>query len=561
MNKRIVVLGAAGIIGQTMRLHQPEGLQVDYCRTKRDLLHRGVNITNQGELLEFLDHSGEPIPDVIINLAGESRPDVVERDPARHHAVNVQAPAFLSRWCDQNDSHLIQVSTQAVYGGFPRNVPADMAHKLGPPYEANSPRIPVNQYGAQKLAAEQEVAAAGKRWTILRPTFVMGVRPMPAVGRENPLEQMLGPAQVIAEAEAAAVMRQVNDRWFSVAFAHQIAKAIWKHAQGEPSCLSFNIGIPYRTNRHILASYLRPDLIVEPVSHDSFEGLAQRPIDTTYGPLHSEGWRTISDCLEQCREEYQQRMDDTIEQRAREISIFLGKDYGSCLDRLKRGFVWNHHQVTADWQKANPQTDEEILEWYRRTEAYIWELTTYHLDPGYNYSGMIRGISAALQARGGVKSVLCLGDGIGDLTMQLRRDGIPATYHDLNESRTAAFAEARYAMRGMPWNADLTCGWHPVTGTVESITGKVIADLRYDAIVSLDFLEHVTDVEAWVRGIHAALKPGGWFVAQNAFGIGSGEDGSMPMHLGRNDRFEKDWDPLLLEVGFRQECSNWYQKL
>jgi len=40
--------------------------------------------------------------------------------------------------------------------------------------------------------------------------------------------------------------------------------------------------------------------------------------------------------------------------------------------------------------------------------------------------------------------------------------------------------------------------------------------------------------------------------------MGSGPDGSMPMHLERNDRFETDWDPLLFGMGFSQECSNWY---
>jgi hypothetical protein len=63
-----------------------------------------------------------------------------------------------------------------------------------------------------------------------------------------------------------------------------------------------------------------------------------------------------------------------------------------------------------------------------------------------------------------------------------------------------------------------------------------------------------------VRGIYAALRPGGWLMCQNAFACGSGPDGSIPMHLARNDRFEKDWDPLLLSIGFVQESSNWYRK-
>jgi hypothetical protein len=47
---------------------------------------------------------------------------------------------------------------------------------------------------------------------------------------------------------------------------------------------------------------------------------------------------------------------------------------------------------------------------------------------------------------------------------------------------------------------------------------------------------------------------------QNAFACGSGPEGSIPMHLARNDRFEKDWTPLMIEQGFEQEgTSNWYR--
>ena len=83
---------------------------------------------------------------------------------------------------------------------------------------------------------------------------------------------------------------------------------------------------------------------------------------------------------------------------------------------------------------------------------------------------------------------------------------------------------------------------------------------EYDAICSLDFLEHVPNVEDWVLAIFVALKPGGLFCAQNAFACGSGSDGSIPMHLAVNDRFEKDWDPLLTAIGFEQISSNWYRR-
>lgn len=234
--------------------------------------------------------------------------------------------------------------------------------------------------------------------------------------------------------------------------------------------------------------------------------------------------------------------------RAQEIAEFLGIPTEQAIHRLQLGFGFNHQAVNDDWRRANPRTDEQILDWYRTTEAYIWELSAYHIDPGFNYAGQMLGIGEALEAKG-VHSVLCLGDGIGDLTMHLRRRNFGAVYHDLADSRTCEFARFRHGKHHVPFEYFTTAGWEPDFGEGE-----------FDAVVSLDFLEHVTDVPAWVEAIQRTLKPGGYLCAQNAFNCGSGPNGSIPCHLERNDRFEKDWDPMLAQMQFVQESSNWYRK-
>ncbi len=244
----------------------------------------------------------------------------------------------------------------------------------------------------------------------------------------------------------------------------------------------------------------------------------------------------------------------TAQQRAKELAQFFGIPEHEALEKLNRGFGWHHARVTEDWHRANPQTDDEILEWYRTTDSYIWELSAYHLDGGFNYMGQIAGVSEALRAKS-VNRVLCLGDGIGDLTLRLAHDGFMATYHDLDGSKTAQFAIERLHRSLDPWRmkveTNLTTGWAPF---------NCPEGQGYDGIVSLDFIEHLTLVEDWVKRIYEALNPGGWLCAQNAFACGSGPDGSIPCHLERNDRFEKDWDPTLAAIGFVQESSNWYRK-
>lgn len=245
----------------------------------------------------------------------------------------------------------------------------------------------------------------------------------------------------------------------------------------------------------------------------------------------------------------------TAEQRAKELAQFFGISEADAFAKLNLGFGYHHAEVTADWKRANPQTDEEILEWYRETPSYVWELSSYHEDVGFAYMKMIGGISEALRAKG-VDRVLCLGDGIGDLTLRLAQDGLRATYHDLSGSQTARFALQRLNhYLGLQWGAfgmNLTAGWEPFAYSVND---------KYDSIVSLDYLEHLTRPDVWIRQIYQALRPGGWALLQNAFAIGSGPNGSIPCHLERNDKYETEYGPLMLEIGFVQEgTSNWWRR-
>jgi SAM-dependent methyltransferase len=248
----------------------------------------------------------------------------------------------------------------------------------------------------------------------------------------------------------------------------------------------------------------------------------------------------------------------SIESRAAEIAEFLGKPYDECLARLSLGFGHQHKMVNDDFRRWNPQTDDELLNWYRTTEEYIWELSAYHADEGFNYTGMCGGIATRLKSEN-VKSVLCLGDGIGDLTLCLRQAGFDSVYHDLCESRTHQYARKRNWNHGLSFSSLTNQGWLPP-----------YSEEKFDAVVSLDFMEHVTDVPGWCKAVHGLLKPGGLFCAQNAFDCGSGANGAIPCHLSINDKYAHAaphtngmalWDHLLInELGFHQDSSNWYVK-
>jgi hypothetical protein len=213
----------------------------------------------------------------------------------------------------------------------------------------------------------------------------------------------------------------------------------------------------------------------------------------------------------------------SIEERAEEIATFLGLPIDQCRHRLSQGFGVQHNAVNEDFRHFDPQNDADLLRWYATTENYIWELSAYHEDAGFNYSGMVGGIVERLRSEPNVHRVLCLGDGIGDLSMALSRAGFDTWYHDLSGSKTEAFARYRFAKYGVGMNFDCTLGWMP------RVYGM------YDAIISLDFLEHLTEVMAWTAVITKHIRSGGLLSTQNAFACGS--DGAIPCHLKVNDIF------------------------
>lgn len=233
---KVLILGASGIIGQHMRLCQPADAEAIYARHKADDKHISL-VEAIARLDEF---------DALVNLAGESNVDVVEKDPQKYRAVNVGLPALLAF---RFKGHLVHVSSQIV-------------------------RDPVNAYGQQKTEAETIVKARTKPWTIARPTFVLGIRPDPTMGRENPAEQMLRLQE----------QRQVYNRFFSVSFADEVAEYLWKLATGEPQRSVIELGWPTKTNRWGIAGFLNPTAKLEGIHHEDIPGIAPRPIRTVYGP-------------------------------------------------------------------------------------------------------------------------------------------------------------------------------------------------------------------------------------------------------------------------------------
>lgn len=266
---KILVLGSGGIVGQHLKTTQPEEVTAVYSRRSGP---GGVDLLDVFARTALLDAVR---PDVIINLAGEARVDEVEKDPAAFAEINTRVPWLLAQRCLRDNTYLVQVSSQAVFDGH------------APPYSRDSPCFPINEYGKQKAMAEGLVRESLAAHCIARLTFCLGVRISTTAGRQNPLEHML----------LMSTQRQVDDRWFSVSFARDAARVLWKLAMERTPNRIEHIGYPVRMSRYSLAKLVctklaRPTEII-PVKHDmAYPDLAPRPLDTTwaYGSLSIDSW-------------------------------------------------------------------------------------------------------------------------------------------------------------------------------------------------------------------------------------------------------------------------------
>jgi dTDP-4-dehydrorhamnose reductase len=149
---RILVTGASGKLGSVL---------VD--RLTRDGRHdviawsgttsgpRGAVTLHAVDLIEAraVDESLEAAdPDAVIHAAAMSTAEAVYRDPARGHAVNVEATRRLAEWAGSRGRRLLFTSTDLVFDGS-RSW-----------YREEDPARPILAYGRSKFEAERPVVAA-----------------------------------------------------------------------------------------------------------------------------------------------------------------------------------------------------------------------------------------------------------------------------------------------------------------------------------------------------------------------------------------------------------------
>ena len=152
---KILITGANGMLAKSV-IKRLEGNEI-ICTDVEDL-----DITNEETVKEFVTKIK---PEYIINCAAFTAVDKAETAGEIVEKINADGPRNLAKAAKENDSVLVHVSTDYVFGGD-LDVEKD--------YKEDDPKNPVTAYGITKLHGEEAIIENLDKYYIFRTAWLYG---------------------------------------------------------------------------------------------------------------------------------------------------------------------------------------------------------------------------------------------------------------------------------------------------------------------------------------------------------------------------------------------------
>jgi len=152
--KKILVTGANGQLGRCIKDASINFPELDFIFASREELaiDDKASVTNL-----FSSHK----IDYCINAAAYTNVEKAESEPEKAFLINAEAVKNLAILCKENNTTLIQISTDYVFDG-----------EKSVPYTEEDPTNPLNVYGASKLKGEYYVQEICEAYFILRTSWL-----------------------------------------------------------------------------------------------------------------------------------------------------------------------------------------------------------------------------------------------------------------------------------------------------------------------------------------------------------------------------------------------------
>lgn len=230
----------------------------------------------------------------------------------------------------------------------------------------------------------------------------------------------------------------------------------------------------------------------------------------------------------------------------RKYTPFFLKEKSNIIDELaeylelpKEKLLWNfeHGEYLAkkEWIERNPQSHQEIIQFYSQTEYYLYDL----VQGSYSLGAIIYRDQIAKMCKG---RVLDYGGGIGDMIIRASQYCEDLTYYDVS-GNLFNYAKWRFERRNLE---------------VQTIEASDVEDRlkgEYDTITCLSVLEHCVDPLLHLKRMKKHLSRDGRVFVVAYFG----KSEAHPMHFDSHKTLEE----YLVLVGLKKRnyCYHWKLRL
>ncbi len=167
---------------------------------------------------------------------------------------------------------------------------------------------------------------------------------------------------------------------------------------------------------------------------------------------------------------FRQALKDDTDELMADLEKYTKKPEAELVQKLMMG----QRLMREEWNAKKPKKYDEIKQFYKETENYLYDLTHYHLTERRQTD--IEKTAQVMFLK--PKNVIDFGCGIGQQGLMLARKGIDVTLADL-KSKTLDFAKYRFETHKVKfkiWETDIE---------------DMPPDKKYDVILALDVLEHI----------------------------------------------------------------------